>query len=87
MLNRHRRIGENPKFYRKYIGPFNIEKQDGFKRYILKDLKTNKLLKYTVNGNFLKKYFDENTDQRKNETESKIIDKIIENQRTNHINI
>ena len=66
LYNRHRKIGENPKFYRNYIGPFIVERNEGNNRYLLKCCKTNKIMKHTVNGNSLKKLkvnFEDNNDE------------------------
>jgi len=91
LLNRRRKIGENPKFYRKYIGPFIIDKNEGHNRYLLKDITTNKPFKFTVNGNSLKKYFDHdlsdnttnyNTQTNTHQNNHKSIDKIIDKSKT-----
>ncbi|ESO00192.1 hypothetical protein HELRODRAFT_176026 [Helobdella robusta] len=72
LLNRRRRVGENPKFYQKYVGPFIVEKNEGYNRYLLKDINTDKPFKYTVNGNSLKKFYD--VDQDKNDKQQSAVD-------------
>jgi hypothetical protein len=58
MKNRHKKIGENRKFYAKFCGPLIIEGQNGHNHFKLRWVHTERLLKNTVCGDHLKHYVD-----------------------------